>query len=220
MPLGEDDDFEGLTLESTPVNVERNEGTLGFIDGLLNNLNYNLGLAILAVPFSFSRLGWICVPILIPLCALAWWSAHAIGRLLRESGSDSYAGICSFAMPESCGAFATEGVRIVQVLELFSYYVNGNVALHDLLADTIGTGSLSKLTLFLIIVALSTPMVFVRSLRFLAWSSAIGLTCYILALMLTLQECLFGDTNVFNPAPTVGIHGTMLDFLSIISMLL
>jgi len=125
---GDVDPDHSVDLDELLEAADENKEGLSFVMALFTSLNYCIGFGIICYGFNLQRAGWSGLVAVFICFIICWITALMIGDLMdRFPGIHSYADIGNqaagrfFPNSERLANMCAQGLRIFQMLELFSY---------------------------------------------------------------------------------------------------
>jgi len=144
---------------------------------ILNATNILMGLAVLAFPYALSKAGWIAGLILLGgLSALTLWTGTLLSRIMtRHPEINTYSDMATSALGQKIAL----PITILFLTEIFAACVSIVLVMSDslyiLLETTQLKGFISPMWLKVMLVALLTPITWSDNLRWLSYTSLLGI---------------------------------------------
>mmetsp|Transcript_15724 Transcript_15724/g.30376 ORF Transcript_15724/g.30376 Transcript_15724/m.30376 type:complete len:519 (+) Transcript_15724:169-1725(+) len=179
---GDVDSEDEVDIEQLLDAADNKEG-LSFKMALFTSLNYNCGFGILCYGYNLSRDGYSGLVITTVAFIVCWITAIMLGEVLeRFPGIHSYAEIGNQAArrgfsARSATTIAAVGLRIFQILELFSYLLMNVVAVKEALLAIPGISH--SLSVGLMWAIIGPTIVFINPIH-LSYISLAGIAIFFL----------------------------------------
>jgi vesicular inhibitory amino acid transporter len=168
---------------------------------IVNSLNLLMGIGLLSLPFSFSKLGWILgICLLFLFCCVACFTAHIIGDLLKHQAHQGPKSLLDIA-DEAFGFYGQVFVGAMFTVELFAAGLAMLILFADSLVALVPMWVPYKVQLMVGAFVLLTPVTWQKSLCKLSWLSFVGVVS-----LLLLVIAVFWNGVSLNETPGSILH--------------